>query len=171
MYEKTAPLGFIKDDNYHYFEIRENGTVIIENEAGVGFINAAIKGSVKIVKKDADSGETLSNVEFALYSLDGKEVVRGITDEKGVLIFENIRFGKYELKEITTKDGYLKNEEVISLEITENEQMLEFEVTNKKVPTSPKTGDKSNTGLWITIMLVALAVVIGIGIYNRRTRR
>ncbi len=171
LYEKTAPLGFIKDDNYHYFEIRENGTVIIENEAGVGFINEAIKGSVKIVKKDADSGETLSNVEFALYSLDGKEVARGITDEKGVLIFENIRFGKYELKEITTKDGYLKNEEVISVEITENEQMLEFEVTNKKVPTSPKTGDKSNTGLWITIMLVALAVVIGIGIYNRRTRR
>ena len=88
-----------------------------------------------------------------------------------MLIFENIRFGKYELKEITTKDGYLKNEEVISVEITENEQMLEFEVTNKKVPISPKTGDKSNTGLWITIMLVALAVVIGIGIYNRRTRR
>lgn len=171
LYEKTAPLGFIKDDNYHYFEIRENGTVIIENEAGVGFINEAIKGSVKIVKKDADSGEALSDVEFALCSLDGKEVVRGITDEKGELVFENIRFGKYELKEITTKDGYLKNEEVISVEITENEQMFEFEITNKKVPTSPKTGDKSNTGLWITIMLVALAVVIGIGIYNRRTRR
>lgn len=171
LYEETAPEGFIKDDNYYYFEILENGTVTIENEAGVGFINESVKGSVKIIKKDADSGDLLSGVEFALYSTDGNEVAKGITDENGELIFDNIRFGKYELKEINPKDGYLKNEEGISVEITENEQALTFEVTNEKIPTSPKTGDESNFGMWLTIMLAALFVVIGIGIYNRRARK
>ena len=34
------PENFIKDDRYYYFEIREDGqVVVIENEAGVGFIN------------------------------------------------------------------------------------------------------------------------------------
>lgn len=171
LYEETAPEGFIKDDNYYYFEILENGTVTIENEAGIGFINDAIKGSVKIIKKDAESGNLISGVEFALYSSDGNEVSRGVTDENGELIFENIRFGKYELREIKPKDGYLKNEEVISVEITENEQVLTFEVSNEKIPTSPKTGDNSNIWLWTTIILIAVIVLVGFSVYNRRNRR
>lgn len=40
LYEERSPDGFIKDDRYYYFEIREDGQVaVIENEAGVGFIN------------------------------------------------------------------------------------------------------------------------------------
>lgn len=43
LYEEGSPEGFIKDDRYYYFEIQEDGqTVIIENEAGVGFINQPI---------------------------------------------------------------------------------------------------------------------------------
>lgn len=40
LYEECSPENFIKDDRYYYFEIREDGqVVVIENEAGVGFIN------------------------------------------------------------------------------------------------------------------------------------
>ena len=40
LYEETAPDGYIKDDKYYFFEIREDGvTVEVENEAGVGFVN------------------------------------------------------------------------------------------------------------------------------------
>ena len=40
LYEERSPENFIKDDRYYYFEIREAGqVVVIENEAGVGFIN------------------------------------------------------------------------------------------------------------------------------------
>ena len=43
MYEERSPENFIKDNRYYYFEIREDGeTVVIENEAGVGFINQPI---------------------------------------------------------------------------------------------------------------------------------
>lgn len=40
LYEESAPDGYIKDDKYYFFEIRENGvTVEVENEAGIGFVN------------------------------------------------------------------------------------------------------------------------------------
>ena len=40
LYEESAPEGYIKDDRYYFFEIRNDGeTVTVENEAGVGFVN------------------------------------------------------------------------------------------------------------------------------------
>ena len=43
LYEESSPEGFVKDDRYYYFEISENGQVVlIENEAGVGFINQPV---------------------------------------------------------------------------------------------------------------------------------
>lgn len=160
LYEKNAPEGFLRDDGYYYFEIRENGvTVTVENEAGVGFVNEAKKGNIKIIKKDNASGELLSGVEFALYDPQGKEIAKGVTDDNGELLFENIRLGKYELKELTQKDGYYKNEDIIPVEITEHGKTLVFEVTNEKIPPepeSPKTGDKTHMSvLFITALLSA----------------
>ena len=44
--EKTAPTGFELDENVYSVSIEENGkTYIVENEAGMGFVNAAQKGS------------------------------------------------------------------------------------------------------------------------------
>ena len=43
LYEERSPENFNKDDRYYYFEIREDGqVVVIENAAGVGFINQPI---------------------------------------------------------------------------------------------------------------------------------
>ena len=53
--EKTAPAGFLLDENVYPVSIEEDGKVYtVENEAGVGFINAAQKGSLKIVKTSSD---------------------------------------------------------------------------------------------------------------------
>lgn len=40
LHEETAPEGYLKDDQYYFFEIRNDGeTVTVENEAGIGFVN------------------------------------------------------------------------------------------------------------------------------------
>lgn len=53
--EEKAPEGFYLDENAYYFEIIEHGkTVIVENEAGKGFVNAPQVGSLKIVKTSSD---------------------------------------------------------------------------------------------------------------------
>ena len=61
--ERTAPEGFCLDENAYYFEIVEDGeTVIVENEAGVGFIDTAQVGSLKIVK----TSPSMSRVRMAM---------------------------------------------------------------------------------------------------------
>ena len=53
--ETKAPEGFYLDENAYYFEITEDGkTVIVENEAGKGFVNAPQVGSLKIIKTSSD---------------------------------------------------------------------------------------------------------------------
>ena len=49
--KKQAPVNFIKDNGYHYFEIVTDGEMVeVENKAGVGFINDHMVGNLKIVK-------------------------------------------------------------------------------------------------------------------------
>ena len=63
LHEKTSPEGFLKDDNYYYFEIREDGeTVTVENEADVGFVNQPITGKLELTKKDISDGKLLPGV-------------------------------------------------------------------------------------------------------------
>ena len=66
LHEKTSPEGFLKDDNYYYFEIREDGeTVTVENEAGVGFVNQPITGKLELTKRTfrtVNSSPTLGSV-------------------------------------------------------------------------------------------------------------
>lgn len=40
LYEESAPAGYIRDTRYYYFEITDLGeTVVVENQAGTGFVN------------------------------------------------------------------------------------------------------------------------------------
>lgn len=56
--EKTAPEGFVLDENVYYIMIDTDGkTYEVENEAGKGFINQAQKGSLKIIKTSSDGHE------------------------------------------------------------------------------------------------------------------
>ena len=55
MVATSAPQGFYLDENAYYFQITEDGqTVIVENEAGKGFLNNAQRGSIRIEKSSDD---------------------------------------------------------------------------------------------------------------------
>ena len=173
-HEKESPVNYNGNSEYHYFAITEDGkTLTIETTEGKGFENEAYKGTIQIIKKDAATGEVLSDVEFGLFDLNGNEIARGKTDDTGVLVFEQVRFGKYEIRELTPKEGYQKNEIVTSVEIIENGQIVTVELTNEKIPEpvipdNPKTGDESNIFLWLGLMLAALAGLVVMFIFRRR---
>lgn len=95
--EKTAPDGFVLDDGVYGVSIEENGkTYTVENKAGVGFINDAQKGSLKIVKTSSDG--KVEGFSFRVTSADGtfniyddvreKLVARGIPAEQIRFIHE-----------------------------------------------------------------------------------
>lgn len=51
--EETAPEGFLKDENIYAVSIVNHGeTVLVENEAGVGFKNQVMMGEVTVFKTD-----------------------------------------------------------------------------------------------------------------------
>ena len=99
--------------------------------SNVIFENKRKKGSLKIVKVDADNNEIkLENVEFELYDEKGNLVKKVITDKNGEAYIENLDIGTYRLKETKTKDGYNLERDRI-LEIKWNETKVE-RIENEK---------------------------------------
>lgn len=164
LYEKTAPEGFVKDDTYHYFEIRNDvETVTVENEAGVGFTNKPIVGELELTKTDISDGKVLANVGFRIRNEAGEIVAEGYTDENGVAKF-TLRYGKYTYEEFAALDGYIPDTKAYPFEIKEDGEIVKAAMTNERIPEVPQTGDESNIGFWIGLAAVALGGVIATAI-------
>lgn len=164
LYEKAAPEGFVKDDTYHYFEIRNDGeTVTVENEAGVGFVNKPIVGELELTKTDISDGKVLANVGFRIRNEAGEIVAEGYTDENGIAKF-TLRYGKYTYEEFAALDGYIPDTKAYPFEIKEDGEIVKAAMTNERIPEVPQTGDESNIGFWIGLAAVALGGVIATAI-------
>ena len=84
-FESVAPEGFEKDENIYFFEIKTIGEiVVIENEAGIGFLNKAQRGSL-VIEKSSEDG-ILEGFEFVVEGVDflGNEYSETfVTDAEG----------------------------------------------------------------------------------------
>lgn len=173
LYEKSSPEGFLKDENYHYFEIRNDGeTVIVENEAGVGFVNQPITGELEITKKDISDGKLLPGVGFRIKNEQGEIVAEGYTDKNGIAKF-TLRYGKYTYQEFDPLDGYQPDETEYPFEIKEDGEIIKAEMTNERIPTPeiPQTGDDNNLGFWIGLGAVALGAMIALMIIQIKRKK
>lgn len=160
--EKTAPTGFFLDRNAYYVQIIENGeTVIVENEAGKGFINAAQTGNIRIEKTSED--KVLKGFTFKVEGTDitGQPFCKEyVTDENGEIHIDGLRVGDYVISEVAN-EATEKYELPDAVTVT----VLEGKTTvakfyNKlipKIPDIPKTGDETNTPLWGALALISLA--------------
>lgn len=113
-------------------DIKVNNDKAIENNL--------IFGSVKGLKIDRETQETIKGATFGLFKSDttefteDKAILTAVTDENGVFVFNNIPYGEYLIKEIKPADGYLDNEDVFTVIIKDNEQVVELTALNDKVP-------------------------------------
>ncbi|MEH7217019.1 SpaA isopeptide-forming pilin-related protein [Bacillus toyonensis] len=134
--EKSSPAGYILVKEPIPFSIKENGKKI-ELIAK----NTQIKGSLEITKVDvADGNNKLPGAEFTIYDEQGKEVVKGKTNEQGIAKFEKLPAKKYTYKETLAPDGYVINEETFHFEIKNDGEIIKHTVQDKKkeVPPSPE---------------------------------
>lgn len=162
LYEKEAPAGFEKDDNYYFFEITEDGDeVTVENKAGVGFVNKPTTGELEITKKDVATGKLLPKAGFRIKDADGKVVAEGYTDENGIAKFK-LRAGKYTYEEFDAPEGYIIDTTPHEFEITEDGQIVKAEMTNEKAtpPDTPQTGDYDISSLFIGLGAIALGGIV-----------
>lgn len=113
-------------------DIKVNNDKAIENNL--------IYGSVKGLKIDRETQETIKGATFGLFKSDitefteDKAILTAVTDENGVFVFNNIPYGEYLIKELKPADGYLDNEDVFTVTIKDNEQVVELNAINDKVP-------------------------------------
>ena len=155
--EKTAPTGFVLDENVYPVSIEENGkTYTVENKAGVGFINTAQKGNLKIVKTSSDG-----KVEGFSFRVTGVNYDQTFTtDKNGEILIENLRIGEYTVSEVNDKAsaGYIlpaDKQAAVQVGATTIVQM------HNELRDTPKTGDDFNAALWVSL---AAALTIGAGV-------
>ncbi|MBQ7828090.1 MAG: LPXTG cell wall anchor domain-containing protein, partial [Clostridia bacterium] len=169
--ETAAPDGFFLDEGVYPVFIETDGTYYVENEAGVGFINEAMKGSLKIVKT-SDDGK-VAGFSFRITGPDGFDVTLK-TDENGEILIEGLRIGEYTVSEVEDEmtEGYILPEDKVAT-VTVNETVT-VEMHNElepEIPDNPQTGDNSRLGLWLGLAAASLGalIVLVFGAKKKRT--
>lgn len=142
--EIATDAHYILSDTKYEFDTEYQGQDIkvidikINNDKAIE--NNLIYGSVKGLKIDRETQETIKGATFGLFKSDttefteDKAILTAVTDENGVFVFNNIPYGEYLIKEIKPADGYLDNEDVFTVIIKDNEQVVELTALNDKVP-------------------------------------
>lgn len=135
---------YILSDTKYEFDTEYQGQDIkvidikINNDKAIE--NNLIYGSVKGLKVDRETQEVIKGATFGLFKSDSTElteenaILTAVTDESGIFAFNNVPFGEYLIKELKSADGYLDNEDVFTVTIKDNEQVVELTAINDKVP-------------------------------------
>lgn len=113
LYPGTYKITEIKaNDNY---VLSKNPTKEVSVKYGetvtVKFDNTHKEGSLKIVKVDSRDHKTpIKNVTFEIWNVElNKKVATKTTGENGTITIDNLRTGKYKVKEISTNEWYVLN--------------------------------------------------------------
>ena len=135
---------YILSDTKYEFDTEYQGqdvkVIDIKVNNGEVIKNNLIYGSVKGLKIDRETQEVIKGATFGLFKSDTTEfakdnaILTAVTDESGIFAFNNVPFGEYLIKELKPADGYLDNEDVFTVTIKENEQVVELTAINDKVP-------------------------------------
>ncbi len=159
--EIKAPDGFLLDTGIYPVFIETDGmTYSVENKAGVGFINEAMKGNLKIVKTSSDG--KVEGFSFRITGANGYDVTLK-TDENGEIFIEGLRIGEYTVSEVADEVSapYSRPADKKANVMTDSTTIVEM---HNVVIDTPKTGDNSKLGLWLALLGVS-AAGIGVTVY------
>lgn len=113
-------------------EIKANGGEAIKNDI--------LYGSVKGLKIDRETEKPIVGAKFGLFRSNETEftaenaLLIAESGEDGTFLFENVPYGNWLIKELQPADGYLSNEEIYPVRISENGQTVGITVVNDRTP-------------------------------------
>lgn len=126
------------------YELNKNDKKIFINEDTIDknlnyvnqyFYNQKKLGSISILKQDYNTKKFIPNVEFTLYAMEdiitpdnfkhyskGDVVSKKLTDQHGLISFNNLILGKYYIKETKTNNDYIIDVNEYSFDLTKNDK-------------------------------------------------
>lgn len=138
--EIEAPKGYsISDEPTQTIKLVEQ-----QAEFVVDFDNEQNTIPFEITKTDISTGELIPDCTFEILNENNEQVITGTTDENGIAHFQ-LAIGKYFYREISAPDIYEIDDTPYPFEITENDDIVKAEMTNKKKSGSIKV-TKITTG-------------------------
>ena len=179
--ETKAPEYFVRDVNFYYFEIVNDGeTVEVSNdELGKGtFINSPQKGEIKIVKTSYDNKVEGIHFEVTGKTYTGQTFKKTYTtDKNGIIRINDLRAGEYTIHEVkdSASAGYLLPDDK-QLTIDRDGAKLVAEMHNSKLPDNPPTGanDDSFTQtavIIISMVMMSTGIVLAFPLSKRKRKR
>ena len=125
--EFKAPDGYVLDTMAYSAVLNQNGQVLKVTRE-----NMPVKGSIEVLKVDAETKQPLVGVVYRLFDADGNKIADGTTDVTGKVTFSGLRLGKYVYQEISTVDGYVLDETQYDFSLTTAN--LNIKVTRENAP-------------------------------------
>ena len=179
--ETKAPKYFVRDVNFYYFQIVNDGeTVEVSNdELGKGtFINSPQKGEIKIVKTSYDNKVEGIHFEVTGKTYTGQTFKKTYTtDKNGIIRINDLRAGEYTIHEVkdSASAGYLLPEDK-QLTIDRDGAMLVANMHNSKLPDNPPTGASEDSFtqtavIIISMVMMSAAVVLVFPLSKRKRKR
>ena len=110
--EEVPPVGYVLDEDNH----KDVEIVDAEEPTVVTFANEEM-AQLEITKVDADTGETLAGATIRVALDDGSDYWDVYTNASGKATLTNMKSGTYTITEIVAPEGYLLNEESVTIKL------------------------------------------------------
>ena len=188
LHEDKTPEGFVQDNIYYPFEIKEDGQIVnFETVPGKDFPNKPIKGTVTTTKVDATNPQhKLSGAVFEIYRdadgdgryTEGVDTLIGRMDEieTGFYSLSNLVYGKYLIYEAQAPANFVRDTIYYPFSITEDGQTVTFETIpgkdfpNSPVPNRPKTGSNRSVLPYIAFAGSALGLTTVLLVRRKKSK-
>lgn len=119
---------------------QDTATVHISVNNSEPIENEIIYGTIRGLKIDRETEESISGALFGLFSTDetkfteNNAILTAKSDKDGIFEFADVPYGEYIIRELKPAEGYLPNEENYQVTISENKEIIEITVENDKIP-------------------------------------
>ena len=133
----------LSDEKYPVtFDYAGQDTALVEIKAngGEAIKNDILYGSVKGLKIDRETEKPIVGAKFGLFRSAETEftaenaLITAVSGKDGTFLFENVPYGNWLIKELQPADGYLSNDEIYPVRISENGQTVGITVVNDRTP-------------------------------------
>ncbi len=176
--ENLAPLGYSIASEIKFKVSNTNETQKIV------MVDMPILSNIKIIKIDENTKEIIKkDFIFGLYADEEcTQLISEVHSDKkeGTVLFENLKYGEYYIKEIKSPKGYELSNKVVKLKInedgvfanetklTQEDNVYSFEFTNKQTP-KIQTGNRTNYVLVTSCIIISIVgITIGVILLKKK---